>query len=127
MNLNLPFGQAGHLSAGSGKTRVHLIYWRSFGALLVSVVGGRPHVGAVTAGFRLNGKKLARTFSLPRHKDEVITKKLHFILARKINGPFLISAGVHYDKAAKEDIQGIVKNSETLGRQLLKLLFRSAM
>lgn len=79
-------------------------------------------MGAVTAGLKLNGTKLAKTLSLPRHKDEVITKKLHFILARKITGPFLISAGVHYDKAAKEDIQGIVKNSETLGRQLLKIL-----
>lgn len=124
MQINIPFTKMGHLRAGSGRTTVHLFYFycRVIGGLLVAVTGGRPHVGALTTGIRLKGKRFSRTFSLPGHRDNVITKRLHFILARKIKGPFLICAGIHYDKATKGQIQNLIKNSERLGRQLAGIL-----
>lgn len=122
MHTIFPFTRFGHLSAGKNKTRVNLYYLKVLNSLFVSFLGGRPHVGAVTASLIPNSKIFSKTLRMPGHRDDVVTKKAQAIFSKRIKGPVVTVAGIHYDKATRPQIQNIVKNSEKLSRRLVSLL-----
>ena len=124
MKISIPFTRFGALAAGGENTKVYLLYFKILNALFVSFFGGRPHVGALTAAFKPNSKKYMKTFKLPGHRDDVITRKSGSILVRRLGGPIVALAGIHYDNAKTKQIQTIVKNSELLSRRLLDVLQR---
>lgn len=118
MKWKLPFG---YLKAGKGKTRVELIYLKTPGALTAYYFGGKPHLGAVTAGLHLRSKKVHRTLCLNGHRDDTITKRAEEILCKNRNGLVITGAGIHYEKATVPQIRALVKNADTLSHKLVRL------
>lgn len=122
MKIGIPFARFGTLSAGAQNTRVHLLYFKILNALFVSFFGGRPHVGALTAAFKPNSRKYMKTFKVPGHHDDVVTRKSGSILTGRLTGPVISLAGIHYDNAKAKQIRTIVENSVKLSRRLLTVL-----
>lgn len=112
----------GRLTAGRGKTRVGLIYLRTPGAITAYYYGGRPHLGAVTAGVHLNSRKLHRTLARKGHRDDTITKRAEEILCKNRNGLVIAGAGIHYKNATIPQIRALVKNADLLSHKLLSLV-----
>ena len=112
-----PF-QYGHLKMGSKKSKVQVYYLKAAKSLFVYFYGGKPHLGGLTAKLKLGDLDLSKTFSLPKHHDDVVTKKANRILTKKLSGVSFVGAGIHYDQLNKNQIRTILNNSEKLASKI---------
>lgn len=112
------FTDFGILSAGRNKAQIKLYYVKILNTLFVSFLGGRSHVGALSAALWPRFKKLKGTLKIPGHRDDVITRDALDFLLKKARGPVVVTAGIHYDKIRPAQIQKIVANSRFLCKEL---------
>ncbi|HHW42314.1 hypothetical protein GFC01_01875 [Desulfofundulus thermobenzoicus] len=122
-------------TAGEGKHRVQLQATFTEEGIILTILGGeKPHIGAmVLAEPRPSLADPALTSCtttvVPRlgHKDDEIARPLAEELARRSGQPVVAVAGLHVEKAQKEDIDLLVKHAreamaELLRNSLIKLL-----
>lgn len=110
--------EAGRLSSGQSKSKVHLYHLRLFNTTFAVFFGGRPHIGAISIGLNFNGKKQIKTLKFPSHRDDVITKRACKILNQGSPGLAVVLAGIHQDKPTRQEIKKIILNCESLTHQL---------
>ncbi len=91
--------------------------------------GEEPHLGAVVITVPrpslANPEILSCTSSvipLVGHKDDEAARPLAEMLAREINCPVSVAAGIHVKNAGSQDIEELKKNSLECGIKLLKLI-----
>lgn len=119
--MNIPF-QYGRLTKGHDRTRVDLYYLKTPGSLVSFFTGGRPHVGAVSVGVRAGPLHLLKTLRIPGHREDAVTRQAGEILSKKIPGSVVVGAGIHYNRATRQEIRMIVNNSKSLCQNLLSQL-----
>lgn len=119
------FAHYGHLWDGKRdeKTEVHLYYLFIAGLLLVCIVGGKPHIGAITFFSKRGVMQYEGTFRFPKHRDDVLTREAVKIFSSCFAGPVLVMAGVHYKKPSMDEIAAIVGNSRRLCKRLVNKLY----
>lgn len=98
--------------------------------LVVSVGGGsRYHIGAAATavvspslkdGLHLTGS--ASVMTVPGHKEDEIARSAALRLARALQCTVVLTAGIHIDNAAPEEVAGLVADFEALIERLLAAL-----
>ena len=113
---------------GKGKTSVECIGVPLNGSMIFCVMGlQHPHVGAVALGMPRpslkNPNKLSATSSVLTvigHKEDELVKAFSLRTARKLGLTTLVVAGLHIDKASRQDIKSLEKNAHIALEKLLK-------
>ena len=81
--------------------------------------GEKSHIGAVTIvgpGGQVN------TTAFAGNKEDTLSQKWALAIAHKKGLPVIVSAGIHYDHATREQIQEILKVCDELLEQLIGCL-----
>ena len=78
--------------------------------------GHKSHIGAVTV---MDAKGNAQTIAFPGHREDVVTKHWAEAFHEKYDAPLVVSAGVHYDALAPEDLPLILEILEEMLQGLL--------
>lgn len=73
--------------------------------------GDKPHIGAV--GIAAPDGKITVT-QFEGHKEGVLCQQWCETLFEAVNCPVVVSAGIHYDNASKEEILQVVEISNVL-------------
>mgnify|MGYP001040875502 CR=1 FL=1 len=103
------------IESGEGRHRVYLEVMRAGSDIVVYIGGGeKPHIGAVSICSEM-GEPL--TFSLPNHKDYLVSHKAAQTIFKETGRNTLVIAGIHVDEATEEDILELLKNSEECVRK----------
>ena len=124
------------VSAGEGKFRLWATAISTGGeGINVTVVGGEaPHIGAVAVAVPRPSLKdpsqisaSTSVYLLVGHKDDALAKPLAERMARALNQPVVVAAGVHIGApdtftASPEEIEKVMKTNEALGKKLIRRL-----
>ncbi|CCO06972.1 hypothetical protein [Desulforamulus hydrothermalis] len=115
------------VTVGEGRYRVELYAGITADGVVCQLYGGtKPHVGAVVLSLPRPSLQNSRLIScnssvLPRlgHKDDEIAKPLAEELARQLNQPVVLVAGLHIDEATAEEIQLLCRHCRQAVEQFL--------
>lgn len=106
---------------GEGRCQISLVLWDTGNGLNGLLTGGeQPHIGGVALAVprpSLSGQGWSSDLYLtpvPRHKDIELAGPLADQLARLIQHPVAISAGVHSDGLSGTELQQIQDNFQQL-------------
>ena len=92
------------------------------GGVQIGLFGGdKPHIGAV--GILAPDGKITVT-EFEGHKEDILCQQWCEALAKAGCAPAVVSAGVHYDKASKEEIEQIVQLCDELWKNISDNLWR---
>lgn len=121
-------------SAGEGKWKVCLTLVRLLfkdGIVAILVGGEKPHIGAIAIALP---SKLAHqtdktvisssVFTVPGHMDDQIAIPSAVKMARELNEPAVVVAGLYIHKASKEDIDKLISSSDVVTNKALEELKR---
>lgn len=112
------------LSAGKGRAKVSLSARWIGRDLVVHLLNGQGHLGAVAVADFCHEQNRASTSVITRlgHKDDVVAVNTAHELCRKLRRPVCVIAGIHLNDITKAEIAEIVRNcsllAERLGRKL---------
>ncbi len=88
---------------------------------LVAVYGGDAHhIGGVAVAYptpshyRNATTVSVSTLTLPGHKDYVVANTAAERICKVLGAPTIVTVGIHYDNATKQDIDEIISVVETL-------------
>ena len=111
------------ISYGKGKYEIIACFY-AIGKDLVVLIGGgeKPHAGCVVMcePDKAKGKVTTSVHTFSTHRDEVVAKPIAEELCRKTGTKVVCVCGIHVEKATKKDIELLVKNTQELGRRILK-------
>jgi len=115
---------------GRGKYRVEACYLETGRGIVMCLVGGdRPHVGALALAIPRpslkDPSKLSSSTSvltLMGHKEDEIVKPVAEKLAKELNQPVVVVAGLHIDEASEEDIKRLKRGSFKVAERVLRRL-----
>ncbi len=107
-------------SFGEGRYRISAEAIRAGDDILVFVGGGeRPHIG----GFSFSEPSASTvSFSIPDHKDFVVSHQVSEKVSRALGKRCLAVSGIHIEKATREEISTLVKNSLICTELLIDLM-----
>ncbi len=72
--------------------------------LLVTVTGGRAHVGAVAVGVTCGGLATSSVITVPAHREDRVVKDAAEKLAKALGRTVVVVAGIHYDDMDQGEI-----------------------
>ncbi len=72
--------------------------------LLVTITGGKAHIGATAVGIKSEGVATSSVITTPAHREDRVVKDAAEKLAKKLDKTVVIVAGIHYDNITKEEI-----------------------
>lgn len=75
---------------------------------MFSIVGGEPHIGAVSTASKNEGEWKVETASVPDHKEHVLTGPMALQAAQCLKTTVTVVAGIHYDNLTAADIDIVV-------------------
>lgn len=111
-------------SQGTGRCRVEMTVTLTDEGLSVLLTGGeRSHVGGVVLclprqSLEGTGRSAdAWIVPVPGHKDVLAGEVVGSILAKELNEPVAVTAGIHSDQASTAEIQAIMANCRGLAAQ----------
>ncbi len=89
--------------------------------LIVTLVGGEAHVGAVALG-GFHNRSYASVLTVPDHRDDVIAKEAASRISKALNCSCVVTVGIHVSNASKQQISQIIEASLTLIEELIEAL-----
>jgi len=89
--------------------------------LLVVLVGGEAHVGAVALG-GFHKRSYASVITVPDHRDDIIAKEAASRISKALNCSCVVIVGIHVSNASKQQISQIIEASFTLINELIEAL-----
>jgi hypothetical protein len=92
------------LSNSSGRLSVSLRAVDIGDDLLVTITGGRAHVGAVAVGVTCGGLATSSVMTVPAHREDRVVKDAAEKLAKALDRTVVVVAGIHYDAMNHEEI-----------------------
>ncbi|MGO0122297.1 hypothetical protein [Desulfothermobacter acidiphilus] len=118
------------VTTGEGPWRLLLFATRTKEGVIVQLLGGdKPHVGAIVISLprpsrSVPGKISTTTTVLPLygHQDDEVARPVAEALARHLDQPVVVVAGVHIERATPADIEKVKENSSEALRLLLQQL-----
>ncbi|MCQ8892923.1 MAG: hypothetical protein NQU41_06030 [Candidatus Methanosuratincola sp.] len=107
-------------SFGKGRYRIFAEAIQAGDGIIVYVGGGeRPHIG----GFSLSDPPAsAVSFSIPLHKDFVVSHQVSEKVSRATGKRCLAVSGIHVENATKEEISMLVNNALACTDILIELM-----
>ena len=94
--------------------------------LQVTIYGGdEHHIGGVALAYPTKSHyRDAMTVSVntttaPGHKDYVLANSVAETICKELNVPTVVTVGIHVDNATKEQITSIVKEVESMVKELI--------
>ncbi|MBU3803606.1 MAG: hypothetical protein H9872_02445 [Candidatus Cellulosilyticum pullistercoris] len=81
--------------------------------------GNLPHIGAVSI-FEEGREKVF--VQLPEHKDGVVSQRWAKELSKLLNRQVTVNCGIHYDDLTKDQIEELVKLTEEMLKEAIKIL-----
>lgn len=120
-----------HASAGDGRYTVHVDAFSTEGKGLCAFLYGSeiPHNGGtVVAVPRLKSNSTHDhdftadiwISAVPHHKDTEIAVPIAKLMAVQLNEPISLTAGIHIDKASREEINLLFQNCQEAALQFIK-------
>ena len=120
-----------HASAGDGRYTVHVDAFSTEGKGLCAFLygGENPHNGGtVVAVPRLKSNSTHDhdftadiwISAVPHHKDTEIAVPIAKLMAVQLNEPISLTAGIHIDKASREEINLLCQNCQEAALQFIK-------
>ena len=86
----------------------------------VGIYGGKlPHIGAVSI---VDPEGNCTTTQFPAHKDGVVSTHWAKTLSSHGYHPIVVEAGIHYDNLSYDEINNVVKLTDTLLTEVLEWL-----
>lgn len=112
------------LNAGRGRTKVGLSAQWIGNDLIVFLLNGQGHLGAVAVADFCHAENRASTSVITRlgHKDDAVACNAAHTLCRKFKKPVCAIAGIHVDDITEEEIAEILRNCGVLVEKLSKLI-----
>lgn len=107
------------LEAASGRIRLTLEAKWLGADLLVTISGGKAHLGAMALARPDLPSQLAE---LPGHKDGIVAKELAEYLATAFDTAVAVSCGIHYDSLALQEIELVKSLAQVLAQKLTATL-----
>ncbi len=74
------------------------------GDLLVTIIGGKAHIGAVAIGIKTEGMATSSVITVPVHREDRVVKDAAEKLAKALDRTVVVVAGIHYDDMNHEEI-----------------------
>ncbi|MFP4654918.1 MAG: hypothetical protein ACLFMM_04480 [Methanohalobium sp.] len=112
------------ISQNIGRTEL-VLEWKLMGEdYIVTLKGGREHVGAVAVGLYDAGTKISTSsvISLPGHREENIALNSARKISSYTHKTTVFMAGIHLDDITREEIDNIVETSEDIVDRFIELL-----
>jgi gallate decarboxylase subunit D len=104
-------------NAGSADLRIEAT--RLGRDLLITLVGGDAHVGAVALAGP-NQRADASVLSVPEHRDDVIAKEAAVRISKEFNCNCVVIVGIHVSNASADQINEIIDASFWLVDELIE-------
>ncbi len=116
------------VSVRQGKFKVSAAIYEMGPDILVAVWGGTyPHVGAVGMAQPRQSLKdpeetsaTSSVFTFAGHKEDLLVKPLAEELARRLNRNAVVTAGIHWDKLAENEIKTVQELCSELPEKIIK-------
>ncbi|HTX44243.1 MAG TPA: hypothetical protein VMC61_05895 [Methanocella sp.] len=72
--------------------------------LLVTIAGGKAHIGAVAVGIKTEGMATSSVITVPAHREDRVVKDAAEKLAKVLDRTVVVVAGIHYDDMDQDEI-----------------------
>ena len=110
------------ITKGEGRTRISLCVQDFEGDLVVSIYNENAHIGAVAVGEYDQSGNRTSTSVITRlgHKDDMIAQKAAYLISKHTKRPSCVIAGVHLENITKGEIQKLLRNADSLIKDLLR-------
>ncbi|MGM0771740.1 MAG: hypothetical protein ACQESU_09070 [Halobacteriota archaeon] len=84
--------------------------------LLVTLTGGKGHIGAVAVGYydRIPGHASSSVITLPSHRDDAIALDAARLISSITHSTTVFTAGIHFENITAEEIKEILSASNEL-------------
>jgi len=102
------------LSNSSGRLAVSLKAMDVGDDLLVTITGGKAHIGATAVGIKTEGVATASVITTPAHREDRVVGGAAEKLAKKLDKTVVVVAGIHYDNITKEEIDETLRLCDEL-------------
>ncbi|MBU2502934.1 hypothetical protein KJ682_16510 [bacterium] len=111
------------LTVGEGRTAVDLVLRRVGRDLLLTVTGGEAHAGAVALCWPDGqGGVACADLAAGIHKEGPLARECAGVIAAAAGCTCAVVAGIHQDRATRDEITTIVANAAEGARRLAALL-----
>lgn len=111
------------VSHGEGKFRITAGIHRIGRDTVLLVMGGeKPHAGCVVTcePDKASGSVASSVHSFAGHREEQVARPIAEAVCRKLKAKVVCICGIHVDNASKGEIALLVKNTNELGKRILK-------
>jgi hypothetical protein len=88
--------------------------------LLVTITGGKAHIGAAAVGINAGGVATSSVITVPAHREDRVVKGAAEKLAKKLNKTVVVVSGIHYDNITGEEIDETLRLCDELVGELCK-------
>lgn len=84
--------------------------------LVVTLTGGKGHVGAVAVGYydRIPGHASSSVITLPSHRDDAIALDAARLISSVTHSTTVFTAGIHFENITDEEIKEVLSASNEL-------------
>ena len=118
------------VNCGEGMTEVVLTARNMGEDLLVTLAAGKVHVGAVALAVPVprNAEGVTASVSVmtvPGHRDDIPAHAAALQICKAVARPVSLTAGLHIDNAAQEDINALLQNAQGAVDKFIKIYERS--
>lgn len=86
--------------------------------LLVTITGGRGHIGGTALGTTIGGIATSSVLTTPGHRDDRVAKVAAEKLAKALNRNVAVVAGIHYDHITEDEIDEALRICDELVNEL---------
>ncbi len=113
------------ISFGKGKHEVS-VCMDSLGSDIILLIGGgqKPHAGCVVIcePDKASGGVTTSLHTFTTHREEQVARPIAEAACRKAKARVVCVCGIHVEKATEKDIALLVKNTQELGKRILKCI-----
>ena len=114
-------------AAGEGRYRVEgMISYTEQGVLVQLIGGEQPHVGTVllcqpraSLADPAAVSVTTSVLNLVGHKDDEAARPVGELLAKRLNRTVVVTAGIHIDRAAPQELELLCQNVDRVAAELL--------
>lgn len=98
----------------SGRLSISLKAVDVGGDLLVTITGGKAHIGATAVGIKTEDVATSSVITTPAHREDRVVKGAAEKLAKKLDKTVVVVSGIHYDNITKEEIEETLRLCEEM-------------
>jgi tagatose-1,6-bisphosphate aldolase non-catalytic subunit AgaZ/GatZ len=90
-----------------------------FGVNVLLTGGERSHIGAVCV---IDESGNPNTISFPDHREDILAARWANKIYQAVIAPVAVEAGIHYDNATPEQIEAILRETDSMLVEALKII-----